>query len=257
MSIALITAAFKASLPSTAKFVLVALCDSANDQGECYPSVATLAVKCGIGERTVQDSLKAIEAAGGLRREFRKGRATVYWVTPANCQPPQLPHPSPAVAAPPQLPHPRGAVAAPAPAVAAPITVIEPNTNTKTKSAPASVPAAVLVEAGFDEATATEFIAHKCRVKAPLTELAWRDHLAESRKAGWTPKAAAEKVMARAWKGFEAKYVASEARPGADGETARERHTRERVRQMTGGILGNKPASMPAWIDAEIIERIA
>ena len=85
----------------------------------------------------------------------------------------------------------------------------------KDKSAPLCVAVSVLVEKGFDEQTAEEFIAHKTKIKAPLTARAWTDHLSESEKAGWTPKAAAEKVMAKNWKCFEAKYVANESKQGA------------------------------------------
>lgn len=95
----------------------------------------------------------------------------------------------------------------------------EPKGNPKKKSAPPIAPpptVAVLVDAGFDEATAEEFIACKAERKAPLTARAWTDHLRESAKAGWTPMAAAEKVMAKTWKGFESKYVEGE-RPGGRG----------------------------------------
>lgn len=64
-----------------------------------------------------------------------------------------------------------------------------------------------LVAAGFDAKAAGDFIAHKAAKAAPLTARAWRDHLAEAAKAGWSPLAAAEKVMAKNWKGFEAQYV--------------------------------------------------
>jgi uncharacterized protein YdaU (DUF1376 family) len=70
-----------------------------------------------------------------------------------------------------------------------------------------SVPAEVLIAAGFDGDTAAEFIAHKVAKDAPLTARAWADHQREAAKIGWTPLQAAEKVMARGWKGFEAKYV--------------------------------------------------
>jgi hypothetical protein len=238
LSIVLISAAFKAQIKAMPKLVLLALCDCANDQGECYPSIPTLVEKCSAGERTIQDALAYLTREGYLSRDFRKGRSTLYmvadprnWRTPAAAAPPQLPHPTPAVTAPlpaaavtpqpPQQPHPTPADAAPTPADAAPITVIEPNTKTKTKSAPASVPASLLVDAGFDESTASEFIAHKLRIKAPLTARAWADHLTESRKAGWSPSDAAEKVMAKSWKGFEAKYVADE-RPSFQSAKAAE-----------------------------------
>ena len=219
------SAAFKAPIKSTPKLVLLALCDCANDQGECYPSVPTLMEKCSAGERTVQDAIALLERDGYMRREFRTGRSTVYWIadprnwrTPAAAAPPQQPHPTPADTAPPppQTPH-------PTPANGAPITIKETSVepSRKQKSAPECAPVSVLVAAGFDEATAAEFIAHKSRLKAPLTARAWADHLAESRKAGWTPKAAAERVMARGWKGFDAKYVANE-RPDAMSRKAAE-----------------------------------
>lgn len=78
---------------------------------------------------------------------------------------------------------------------------------------PEAIAPELLVEAGFTPEIAAEFIAHKQRLKAPLTLRAWEDHLAEAAKAGWTPLQAAEKVMAKGWKGFEARYVSGEAQP--------------------------------------------
>ena len=108
------TAAFKTALPSTQKFVLVALCDSANDQGECYPSVTALMAKCSLSDRGVQKALTDIEAAGFLRREFRNGRSTVYWVT---LPPPNVVHPrttfTPERGSPPNDVHPRTALTTP------------------------------------------------------------------------------------------------------------------------------------------------
>ena len=90
--------------------------------------------------------------------------------------------------------------------------------NTKTprkRAAPTGlVSVSALVDAGLDEKTALDFIDHKARLKAPLTDRAWADHLAECKKAGWSAQQAAEKVMAKSWKGFEAKYVAGELQAG-------------------------------------------
>jgi hypothetical protein len=96
---------------------------------------------------------------------------------------------------------------------AVPETETETETEQKPrgKRAPVEVVAvSVLVDAGFDEKTAEEFIATKADRKAPLTPRAWKDHLREAEKAGWTAQEAAEKVMAKTWKGFEAKYVEGE-----------------------------------------------
>jgi len=76
MSVSLMTAAFKAQLPdveiivsgephtikaSTAKFVLLALADHANDEGRgAYPSLDRLAKKTSLSRRTVQRALDAL-----------------------------------------------------------------------------------------------------------------------------------------------------------------------------------------------------
>jgi hypothetical protein len=134
MSIALMTLAWKTDLPSGRKMVLLALCDNANDQGECYPSIDSIANKCSMGERTVQQHIGDMEAAGILIRGFRKGRSTVYKIdprnfcTPAESAPPQISHPTPLKSAPPppqNFPQ--------TPADLAPITIKEPSTEPSQK----------------------------------------------------------------------------------------------------------------------------
>jgi uncharacterized protein YdaU (DUF1376 family) len=78
---------------------------------------------------------------------------------------------------------------------------------------PEPVTVTELVEVGFPLEVAAEFIACKASRGAPLTKRAWQDHVREAEKAGWTPLQAAEKVMGKTWKGFEAKYVAGEGKP--------------------------------------------
>ena len=106
MSIALMTEAWKAEMPTGRKFVLLALCDNANDQGECYPSIQTIAGKCSMCERAVQGHLADLEQAGMVVRAIRKGRSTLYRIdprrfcTPAENAPLQIMHPTPADFAP-------------------------------------------------------------------------------------------------------------------------------------------------------------
>ena len=110
------SAAFRADIKATPKLVLLALCDCANDQGECYPSIPTLMEKCSSAERTVQDAVAFLERGGFLQREFRTGRSTIYWIADPRkwrTPPPQTAHP--AAAAPPQQPHHTPAAAAPHP----------------------------------------------------------------------------------------------------------------------------------------------
>jgi hypothetical protein len=55
------------------KLVLLKLADNANDHGECWPSYQYIAEQCEISRRSVMDHVKKLEAAGLLRREYRKG----------------------------------------------------------------------------------------------------------------------------------------------------------------------------------------
>lgn len=114
----------------------------------------------------------------------------------------------------------------------------------RTRAAPVHVPMETLTSAGFDAVTAVDFIAHKQRLKAPLTPRAWADHLRESEKAGMTPQAAAEKVMAKGWKGFDASYVAGRQQPvnGHSTEPDWVRERRERTEQFAGPAAAKRQA---------------
>lgn len=130
--------AFKTSLPSTQKLVLLALCDCANDQGECYPSVSALQAKCSLSDRGVQKAVAELESMGYLRRETRNGRSTVYWLTPERGSPrttftPNDVHPTPERRSPPP-PN----VVHPTPERGSPITIKEPSVEpSRKRSSPA------------------------------------------------------------------------------------------------------------------------
>jgi DNA-binding transcriptional ArsR family regulator len=128
MSISFMTLAWKTNIPSGRKLVLLALCDNANHQGECYPSVEVIAHKCSMGQRTVQQHIGDLEAAGVLVRHFRRGRSTLYKIdlhhlgSPTDSAAVRHSHPAPAVSAssPPQ-------VSDVTSATSAPITINEPS----------------------------------------------------------------------------------------------------------------------------------
>lgn len=88
MSITLMSAVWKIELPASEKLVLLALADCANDEGGCWPSMATLTKKCSKGERTVQAAIQALVKGGHLTREERPGKGCLYTVHPRNnCAP--------------------------------------------------------------------------------------------------------------------------------------------------------------------------
>lgn len=69
-------------IPAKDKLILLALADCANDEGLAWPSIATMARKCGCDERTVQRNLRTLEEAGFIRREEVPGRGNRYHVLP-------------------------------------------------------------------------------------------------------------------------------------------------------------------------------
>lgn len=99
------------------KAVLISLADQANDQGVCWPAVDSIAMRCCLSKRAVQQAIKWLRGAGIVSVEERQGRSTMYSVTPAAYAPQQEMHPSSKCTR---------AANAPTPADAAPRTVIEP-----------------------------------------------------------------------------------------------------------------------------------
>lgn len=102
------------------KAVLISLADNANDEGVCWPSVARIAERTCLSERTVQGAIKWLGQVGILSVRERMGRSTMYTLTPASYAPPQELRPAADALPPPQELH-------PTPAGAAPRTVIEPS----------------------------------------------------------------------------------------------------------------------------------
>lgn len=75
------TLAWRTELASGPRLVLLALCDNANDLGSCYPSVQTLADKCGLSVRSVRNHVADMEIQGLLERNERTGRSTYYQIS--------------------------------------------------------------------------------------------------------------------------------------------------------------------------------
>lgn len=66
MSIKAMNWAWEQSLPCSPKLILMALADAADDSGDCWPKVKTIAKKCCVSERTVQRVMKEFIADGLL-----------------------------------------------------------------------------------------------------------------------------------------------------------------------------------------------
>jgi hypothetical protein len=83
VSIKLMNAAFVLDMRPSDKLCLLALADCANDEGLCYPSERTLAVKSSQSERSVRRVIARLLSAGHVSIEARRRRlSTVYRVHP-------------------------------------------------------------------------------------------------------------------------------------------------------------------------------
>ena len=72
MSIHLMSKAWRLDIPQGQKFLLVALCDHANDDGVCWPGQDSLCEKCSMSESTVGRHIKWLEDNGYLTSERRQ-----------------------------------------------------------------------------------------------------------------------------------------------------------------------------------------
>lgn len=64
-----------------AKWLLVTLCDYANEQGECWPSTFTLAKRTGMGRSTVAKKLNTLVESGYITRMPTAFTSTTYRVS--------------------------------------------------------------------------------------------------------------------------------------------------------------------------------
>lgn len=101
MSVRVMAAIWELTMLPTDKLVMLALADCANDEGHCWPSIATVARKSGTSERSVQRAIRRAEEAGLLRREEVIGKGCKYNIDPRHCvtpvkvSPPPQSHPTP------------------------------------------------------------------------------------------------------------------------------------------------------------------
>ncbi|WP_423171245.1 helix-turn-helix domain-containing protein [Stenotrophomonas maltophilia] len=69
-------------LSVTQKAVLISLADQANDEGVCWPAIATIGKRCCMSARAVRTAMDHLEVVGLLTRERRFNSSNVYAVTP-------------------------------------------------------------------------------------------------------------------------------------------------------------------------------
>jgi hypothetical protein len=78
MSTAVMALCWPIRMPPTQKAVLISLADQANDQGSCWPSIATICVRTCFGERAVRKAVRWLEEQGLLAVGLGRKRSNVY-----------------------------------------------------------------------------------------------------------------------------------------------------------------------------------
>jgi hypothetical protein len=218
-------------MPPTPKAVLISLADNANDDGVCWPSIATISQRTCFSERAVQAAIRWLESHGAVKANRENGRHTHYLVAPSDYrEPPQELHPNPRsrctpqqmhpaadAPQPPQELHPTPAADAPHPrrSCGGPPQEVpsnrkepsyEPSKNRKEKFDPLGA----LITLGVDQQTAEDWLSLRKSKKAPVTRTALDAIEREAEAAGLSLDSALQTACQRGWVGFKAEWVANE-----------------------------------------------
>ena len=198
MSTAVMAQCWPLAMPPTAKAVLISLADNANDHGECWPSLATIAVRTCFSERAVQNAIKWLEVAGALVADRSNGRHTRYHVTPAAYAPPQEIHPAAGASLPPQqVRQPPQEI--PKPPQQVPSNRKEPSRTVKAtvRECPPDVPKVIWAD----------WLTLRAAKKAPVTETVMKNARAEAGKAEMPLARFLEIWCARGSQGLQADWL--------------------------------------------------
>lgn len=206
-------------MPPTAKAVLMALADYANDAGECWPSIPTLCDWTCFSERAVHGAIKWLEQSGLVVADRSDGRHTRYVVAPDSYEPPQELRHRRSCATAGDAAKPPQELRSPPQQVQSPPQELrsnhqEPLRTTKkatTKSAPAPQ---VEMPDDVDPQTWADWQALRKAKKAPVTATVLREAIRESGKAGLTLGRFLEIWCARGSQGLQADWLKPNERAG-------------------------------------------
>lgn len=230
MSNAVTAACRPLQMPPTAKAVLMCMADCAADDGECWPSIPTLAVWTCFSERAVQNAIYWLEASKVVIADRSNGRHTRYMVSPAefthapdasvptqqmrrSVKPTHAPNDKTHA---PDASHPRTTCVPPTHEV--PSNHKEPsrtiNKATTKKVVHIELPEWLPADAWAD------WCDHRKAIKSPMTPRAAElsiEKLADFREQGFTPAKVINNAIERGWRGLFApgQPAASAGKPSA------------------------------------------
>lgn len=189
------------------RFVLLALADYANDAGECWPALASVARKCCLTDRGVRKILRRLEDDGWLETEVGGGRhgCSKYTINPERGSPRNVVPPGTRVqetrnqsAENPE----RGSA--------------EPSRTIKEPSKKDAREVLPILSEVLSEGVARDFIVHRKALKKPLTARA-AELVAGKLRGCRDPDAVANASIMNGWQGVFPEREQAGARPGPAG----------------------------------------
>jgi hypothetical protein len=196
MSTTVMGKAWPITVTPVQKLVLISLADQANDDGICWPGVASMAKRTCLSERSVQRALRELSHLGLLTITLRPGRSTVYRVTAGGVteSPPSQSHHRGVSQS-----HPRGVTESPGGCHSVTQTIIEPSTNRQSSKANG-----VALPDWLPAEPWKAYVEMRQRIRAPLTDkgkvliLAKLEKLA---KEGHPPEQVLEQSIENSYRG--------------------------------------------------------
>ena len=243
LSLDLAARLWRCALPRGAsKLVLQCFCHHVNNEsGLCWPSIARVALMCGLSERAVQGHVRRLVMAGILRPRLRTGHATRYTIHLDGLVPLVFTTPAAFAATPAENASPPPQLSTPTPAESAPITVFNFKENIEGTGAPAlPVAATLMMIDGVNPEVLANFAAiRKTKRKGPVTAAVIEEICQQAHLAGLTLAQALQTCCdpRRRWARFEASWLRAAPAGWASASTAQ---------TASGGATLTTPTPTPA-----------
>ena len=240
MSNAVSSACRPLQMQPTAKSVLMAMADYADDSGRCWPSIPTICEYTCFSRRAVIAAIGWLESTGALSANRSNGRHTSYSVTPEKyVKPVQQAHQcisrtgasNDVTRAPP----------APDPCTSrtGPVQQTHPNHQEPSRTIRATTKGRASAPAcpdGVEPQTWTDWLALRKAKKAPVTETVLKSARSEAGKAGVTLGRFLEIWCARGSQGLDASWLKPHERAGPRAGPAKHGEFDQRD-YGTGGLM--------------------
>ena len=219
-------------LSPTVKSVLISLADNANDDGICWPSIATICRRTCLSDKSVRRAIAELEVQGLLIRNGQVGTVSKYKIVPPN----------------PGHCGQTGQTDTPVTQSITPVTVTShpghtvhnpghcDQQNHKNRKEPSGtvndgcttggygqITIQQLQALGVNKQVASEFIALRKRKKSNLTPLALEGIRREAGIAGLSLNDALRTCIEKGWQGFSADWLSNRQRAGPSRDEDRKR----------------------------------